>query len=227
MKIQNPIICAIDIKDIVQAENLCRQLSPHIGMVKLGLEFFLANGIEGVKRIEALGIPIFLDLKLHDIPNTVAQAIASLEPLNIALLTVHTQGGYDMMQRAKEAAGDSVKVVGVTILTSMDDKDISALGYQASASDQALHLAELAKKSGLDGVVCSPYEIKPVKHVCGEAFMTVVPGIRPSGSALNDQKRALTPKVAIDNGADYLVIGRPITQANDPLKAAQAIEESL
>ena len=227
MKIQNPVICAIDVKDVAQAEHLCCEIASHIGMVKLGLEFFLANGIDGVKRIEALGLPIFLDLKLHDIPNTVAKAIASLESLNIALLTIHTQGGKDMMQRAKEAAGEKVKVVGVTILTSLDDQDIAALGYHTSASDQALHLAELAKDSGLDGVVCSPYEIKPIKQACGDAFITVVPGIRPQGSAQNDQKRSLAPKDALEQGADYLVIGRPITQANEPAKVTQEILSSL
>jgi orotidine-5'-phosphate decarboxylase len=232
---KNRILCALDTVDINAAASLARELAPHVGGVKLGLEFFGANGPEGFKKVAKAGMPIFLDLKLYDIPNTVAKAIKSLMPLTPIIMTIHTSGGPEMMIRAANAATETAQelgcarpiIVGVTILTSMDESNLSDIGYGRDMSAQVLKLAKLAKDSGLDGVVCSPLEIKMIKEACGEDFILVVPGIRPAGSDAGDQKRIMTPAEAIKQGADYLVIGRPITQADDPVKAAQAIAESL
>jgi orotidine-5'-phosphate decarboxylase len=230
----NPIICAIDTKDVKLAKELCTSLKPHIGMVKLGLEFFIKNGAEGVLEISKLGMPIFLDLKLHDIPNTVAEAIRSAMSLDVSIITIHTLGGKNMMQGAICAAKDEAEktgkrplIIGVTVLTSMDAGDLHGIGINKAPDAQVELLAKLAKESGLDGVVCSPHEIELVKSVCGKDFKTIVPGIRPAGSDKGDQKRALTPKEAVDKGADYIVIGRPITASENPAEAAAGIWREL
>lgn len=229
------ILCALDTTDTGQASTLAGKIKNHVGGVKLGFEFFYANGAEGFRAIAECGMPIFLDLKLHDIPNTVAKAIHSLMPLKPSIMTLHTAGGPAMMKAAIKAAEDAAQtvgcprplIVGVTILTSLDDTDLGAIGMTQPVSSQAVKLARLAQDSGLDGVVCSPHEIEAIKHACGADFKLVVPGIRPKGSQTGDQKRVMTPAEAVALGADYLVIGRPITQADDPARAAMAIAEEL
>jgi orotidine-5'-phosphate decarboxylase len=232
---QNPIICALDTKSIKDAKELCIKLHPHIGMVKLGLEFFTTNGASGMREIAALDVPIFLDLKFHDIPNTVAEAVRSAVDLGVSIITIHTLGGKNMMQAAACAASDEAKksgknrplIVGVTVLTSMDDTDLVDIGIKQSAAHQVELLAALAKESGLDGVVCSPHEIELVKKICGANFKTIVPGIRPATADKGDQKRVMTPKEAMDKGADFIVIGRPITQSPNPTEAAAGIWRGL
>ncbi|MCC7260807.1 MAG: orotidine-5'-phosphate decarboxylase [Alphaproteobacteria bacterium] len=228
MPSHNPIICAIDTTDVAEAKALAASLKPHIGMVKLGLEFFTANGAAGVREVTAGGTPLFLDLKFHDIPNTVAGAVRAAIALKPQLMTIHASGGKAMMQAAADAArGSGAKILGVTVLTSMDDSDLASIGVQATAPDQVRRLADLALRSGLDGIVCSPQEITLLRAHCGKDFTLVTPGIRPAGSDKGDQKRTLTPKEALAHGADHLVIGRPITQAADPVTAAKAIKASL
>ena len=231
----NPIICAIDTTDMAKATALAGALKPHVGAIKLGLEFFMAHGTQGVAQVAALGAPIFLDLKFHDIPNTVAGALRGVAGLECFLLTVHAAGGYDMMKAAAQQARENAahsgksrpKIVGVTVLTSMDAQDLSDIGVANALEAQVLRLAALAQKAGLDGVVCSPHEIHAIRKACGKDFTLVVPGIRPEGSAQGDQKRTMTPKEAMAAGADYLVIGRPITGAADPAAAAADIFASL
>ena len=229
------ILCALDTINAAQASTLAAALGSDVGGIKLGLEFFGANGPEGFKEVLKANQNIFLDLKLHDIPNTVAKAIHSLMPLHPKIMTIHTAGGYAMMAAAANAATEAAAqeccvrplIVGVTILTSLDGADLTAVGYQDSLPGQVLRMAKLAKKSGLDGVVCSPHEIKLLRDTCGPDFKLIVPGIRPAGSEKDDQKRVMTPKKAIELGADFLVIGRPITQADDPIAAARAIVEEI
>ncbi len=231
----NPIICALDTQDVADAFAVTREVRPHVGAIKLGLEFFTANGAAGVTAINRLGVPIFLDLKFHDIPNTVAKAIAATAGLNMFMMTVHTSGGRGMLQAAIDASDRVAQitgqnrplVIGVTLLTSLDQDDISLIGFQDTVQDQVIRLADLAQSAGLDGVVCSPFEIAPIRKKLGDDLTLVVPGIRPDGSEQGDQKRILTPKEALKRGADYLVIGRPITDANDRAAAAQKISESL
>lgn len=231
----NPIICALDTQDEDDAADVAREVMPHVGAIKLGLEFFTANGAAGVTNITRLGIPVFLDLKFHDIPNTVAKAIAATAGMNMFMMTVHTSGGRNMLQAAIDASDRVAQVtgkerplvIGVTLLTSLDQDDISIIGFQDTVQNQVIRLADLAQSAGLDGVVCSPFEIAPIRKACGDDLKLVVPGIRPQGSASGDQKRILTPKEALARGADYLVIGRPITEADNRADAAQKIAASL
>ena len=231
----NPIICAIDYADVEQATTLAQEVRPHVGAVKLGLEFFTAHGADGVKHITQLGIPLFLDLKFHDIPNTVAKAIAATAGMNMFMMTVHTSGGQHMLRAAMDASDRVAQttgkerplVIGVTLLTSLDQDDVSMLGYRDNLNDQVIRLADLAQSAGLDGVVCSPFEIASIRKACGSDLTLVVPGIRPDGAAAGDQKRIMTPKEALTRGADYLVIGRPITQSRDRANAARQIADSL
>ena len=232
---QNPIICAVDTTSVDEAKLLAGQIGDHVGALKLGLEFFTANGSAGVKDVSAGRFPIFLDLKFHDIPNTVSGAIKATAGIDTFMITIHTQGGMAMMKAAADAA-DYVSqatgkgrplIVGVTVLTSLDQNDIASMGVSSKVEDQVKRLADLAKTSGLDGVVCSPMEIAMLRKHCGNDFVIVTPGIRPAGSDAGDQKRIMTPKEAIDAGADYLVIGRPITAASDPKAAAASIVASL
>lgn len=231
----NPIICALDTQEVHEASHIAHEVRPHVGAVKLGLEFFTANGAAGVSKITQLGVPVFLDLKFHDIPNTVAKAIAATAGMNMFMMTVHTSGGRAMMQAAIDASDRVAQVtgkerplvIGVTLLTSLDQDDVSLIGFQNTVQDQVLHLADLAQSAGLDGVVCSPFEIAPIRKQLGHELTLVVPGIRPEGAAKGDQKRTLTPKEALARGADYLVIGRPITDAPDRAAAAKVIADSL
>ncbi len=241
MTTQSPVFCAIDRPDLSGALLLARSLSNQsaggqaIGGLKLGLEFVTANGPAGVRSVVDLGLPVFLDLKFHDIPNTVAGAIRGVMQTQPHIINVHTAGGFTMMQKAKQQAVESAKklgvkcplVIGVTILTALDEEDLKAVGYTTSVAEQVVKMAMLAKRAGLDGVVCSAHEIKSIKEACGDDFITVVPGIRPVGSSMDDQKRTMTPVEAIAAGADYIVIGRPITEATDVVQMAKDIAKSV
>jgi len=235
MKPSDRIFCALDTVETDKAVSLARQLMGTVGGIKLGLEFYCANGADGFKAVAETGMPIFLDLKFHDIPNTVAGAIRAVASLGPKILTIHTQGGPEMMRRAAETAGEEAAkhgfqkpwVTGVTILTSMDDADLNAIGVNDPVADQVARLAALAAENGLDGMVCSPKEITLARAATHPDFKLVVPGIRPVGSAVGDQKRVMTPADAVTAGADVLVIGRPITQADDPAGAARAIADSI
>ena len=235
LKAAEKIFCALDTTDVDHAISLANALKGTIGGIKLGLEFFCAAGPDGFKRVAESGMPLFLDLKFHDIPNTVAGAIRSVAPLAPKILTIHTQGGPAMMQAAAESAAREADrhgvekpwVCGVTILTSLDDNDLDAIGVADPVAKQVERLASLAHKSGLDGMVCSPKEITLACAATSPDFKLVVPGIRPAGSAVGDQKRVMTPLDAVTAGASVLVIGRPITQADDPIAAAEKIVESL
>jgi orotidine-5'-phosphate decarboxylase len=222
----SPVFCAIDRPGLDGALGLGRSLLDVVGGLKVGLEFATANGPDGVRRIGALGLPVFLDLKFHDIPNTVAGAVRAAASLGVALLTLHVAGGPAMLRAAVEAAHleePCPKLLGVTVLTSLDDADLAALGVRHKVTDQVLRLAELAWAAGLDGVVCSPHELAALRQRFDRAFKLVVPGIRPNAFAQRDQKRTLAPAEAIAAAADLLVIGRPITDAADPRAAAAAI----
>ena len=222
----NPIYLALDLPRLETAEALATSVKGHVGGFKLGLEFFCAHGAHGVRQIARLGLPIFLDLKLHDIPNTVAGAIQAIRPLEPAMVTVHATGGQAMMEEAKAAAGEHTKVVAVTMLTSLEAGDLAAMGIANSLEAQVLGLATIAEHAGLDGVVCSGHEVGLV-HRQWKAGLLVVPGLRPEGAGTGDQKRTVTPREARDAGAGVLVIGRPISRAADPLAAVRAIEATL
>lgn len=222
----SPIYVAIDTPDLTKAQTLAGQVRHHVGGLKLGLEFFCANGHHGVHEMMKFGLPIFLDLKLHDIPNTVAKAVQALHMLEPAVLTVHAAGGRAMLEDAKAAAGINTKVVAVTVLTSLDDGDLLDIGVGGKAEDQVRRLADLAQSAGLDGIVCSGAEVAIAKAAWNDGYF-VVPGVRPTGGAMGDQKRAVTPREALDRGASMLVIGRPISQADDPDMAAREIEATL
>ena len=234
MSPSNPLLCAIDTADLARAQALASAVAGVAGGIKLGLEFFAAHGPAGVEQVAGATTPLFLDLKLHDIPNTVAGAVraaAALEPL---LLTLHIAGGPGMMEAARNAADlvasqgkRRVKLLGVTVLTSLDDGDLAAVGQRGPVGEQVQRLALLARDSGLDGVVCAPVEVAALRQLCGPDFLLVVPGIRPAGSESGDQKRVMGPRAAIQAGADYLVVGRPITEAAHPSAAAQAILNEL
>ena len=222
----NPVYVAIDTPDLDRALALAKSVRALAGGVKLGLEFFSANGPQGVQQVARLGMPIFLDLKLHDIPNTVAKAIHALGPLEPAVLTVHAAGGRAMLEEAKAAAPASARVVAVTVLTSLDGNDLKDAGVAGTPADQVARLARLARESGLDGIVCSGAEVGAARKAWANGFF-VVPGVRPAGSGAGDQKRVVTPRTALDDGASILVIGRPITGARDPAEALRAIAATL
>jgi orotidine-5'-phosphate decarboxylase len=222
----NPVFVALDFPRLEVAEAVARKVKDHVGGLKLGLEFFCAHGHHGVHEIAKIGLPLFLDLKLHDIPNTVAGAMQAIHVLEPAIVTVHASGGRAMMEDAKAAAGEHCKVIAVTLLTSLDEGDMDAVGMSGSPYDQVMRLAELAERAGLDGIVCSGHEVAAVHSQWKDGFL-VVPGLRPAGGKLGDQKRAVTPRAARDAGASVLVIGRPIARADDPVAAARAIEATL
>ena len=231
MKPTERIFVAIDTPDPDRAVALAETLQGLVGGVKLGKEFFTANGPEGVWRVSACGMPIFLDLKWHDIPNTVAGAVRSSLALNPAIVNVHAAGGRAMLEAARDAAAeagaDRPLVIAVTVLTSLDRTDLDATGVHDSVVEQVTRLAVLARDSGLDGVVCSAHEIMRLRGACGRDFKIITPGIRPDWAATGDQKRIVTPAEAVNLGADYLVIGRPITGADDPAAAARRIADEL
>ncbi|MCH4152587.1 MAG: orotidine-5'-phosphate decarboxylase [Sphingobium sp.] len=223
---KSPIYVAIDTPDLSRAEQLAKNVRNHVGGIKLGLEFFCANGHHGVHEMAKIGLPIFLDLKLHDIPNTVAKAVQALHVLEPAILTVHASGGRAMLEDAKAAAGVNTRVVAVTVLTSLDAGDLNEIGVARNAAAQVERLADLAQDAGLDGIVCSGEEVGLVRKRWPGGFF-VVPGVRPAGGAMGDQKRAVTPRAAVDAGASIIVVGRPISQAENPDLAAREIEATL
>ena len=222
----SPLFVALDTPDLDRARHIATRVRNHVGGIKLGLEFFMANGRHGVHEMAEIGLPIFLDLKFHDIPNTVAKAIQALRPLEPAIVTVHAAGGRAMLEDAKAAAPAGTKVVAVTMLTSLDPADMESIGMKPDPHEQVVRLAELARSAGVDGIVCSGAEVKAA-HAAWKNGFFVVPGVRPSGGSAGDQKRIVTPRAALDAGASILVVGRPITQAPDPDAAAREIEATL
>lgn len=220
------VLVALDTTDKAVAKGWARATEGTVAGIKLGLEFFNAHGPAGVAEVAALGAPLFLDLKFHDIPNTVAAAMQAIHVYEPAIVTVHAAGGRAMMEDAKAAAAAGTRVVAVTMLTSLDANDLTATGVYGSAETQVMRLAELAHAAGLDGIVCSGQEVGMVKKAWKDGFF-VVPGLRPAGNGTGDQKRVVTPRAARDNGASVLVIGRPISRAEDPAAAARAIEATL
>ncbi len=230
MRFSNPVFVALDTADLARATALARAVKPYVGGLKVGLEFISALGPDGVRRIVETGVPVFADVKFHDIPNTVAGAARAIAGLGVAMFNVHASGGEAMMRAAADAiAPVSPKplLIAVTVLTSMDDAALEEVGQRGPAADQVGRLAALAKASGLDGVVCSAHELAIVRKVAGPDFLTIVPGIRPSGSDVGDQRRIMTPAAARAAGADILVIGRPITAAADPAGTARLIAQDL
>lgn len=228
--VKSNVIVALDYDDQHQALALADRLDPTFCRLKVGKELFTAAGPSIVKNLSDRGFDIFLDLKFHDIPNTVAKAIGAAADLGVWMANVHASGGSRMMSAAKKALdskGSEMLLIGVTVLTSMDASDLEEVGVRRNPSAQVLHLAELAKNSGLDGVVCSAQEAKLIKESLGPAFKLVTPGIRLANSAADDQRRILTPADAVALGSDYLVIGRPITQSTDPLATLSEINRSL
>jgi orotidine-5'-phosphate decarboxylase len=222
------LFVAIDTPDVARASALARALAPVGCGIKLGLEFFSGQGPDGVRAVVAAApnTPLFLDLKFHDIPNTVAAAVRAALAVTPFILNVHAAGGTAMMAAAADAAREASPrplVIAVTVLTSLDDNDLNSVGQNGPAADQVVRLARLARDSKLDGVVCSAHEAANLRAACGPDFKLIVPGIRPAGSAIGDQKRVMGPKEAIEAGADFLVVGRPITEAADPVVAAHAI----
>ena len=220
---RNPILAALDVPTADEALRLVRQLAPVSGGFKVGSELFAAAGPDIVRRIRELGALVFLDLKFHDIPFTVAGAVRSACALEPDIVNVHASGGRAMMEAAAEARTGSTKVIAVTVLTSMDAGDLRLMGSTLEPLDAVTALAAAAEASGLDGVVCSPLEAEAVRGATNEGFLIVTPGIRPAASEAGDQKRIMTPAMAIRKGATALVVGRPITAAPDPAAAAEAI----
>jgi orotidine-5'-phosphate decarboxylase len=234
--LKNPVFCALDTADLGRATSWAATLSDAVGGVKLGLELFNAQGPKGIGEVtRACGLPLFLDLKFHDIPNTVAGAVRSVVPLKPFMINVHAAGGRAMMEAAASAASEAAQahrvgrplVLAVTVLTSLETSDLAECGIIGGVPDQVRRLAALAMKSGLDGVVCSPHEAAVLRAELGPNFKLVTPGVRPAWAAANDQKRVMTPAEAISVGADYVVIGRPITGAPDMAAAAKRIAMEL
>jgi orotidine-5'-phosphate decarboxylase len=229
-RFQNPIFVAIDTPDLRRALDLAKAVGPFVGGLKVGLEFLTARGPDGLAAVVETGVPVFADVKFHDIPNTVAGAAREIARLGVAIFNVHASGGEAMLRAAREAASSvnpEVKLLAVTVLTSIDEQTLDAVGQKGPAANQVVRLASLAARCGLDGVVCSAWEIAPLRKALGPDLLLTVPGIRPAGSDLADQRRVMIPVEAARAGADILVIGRPITAAADPAAAARAIMESL
>ena len=225
---RNPIFCAIDTNDIHKATSLLSDIAPHIGGIKVGLEFFTSLGVKGVEEIKKFNKPLFIDLKLYDIPNTVTAALRNILTLKPEYTTLHVSGGRRMLENCVEEkikANSSTKLIGVTMLTSFDDKEINEIGIDRNVTENVNLLSGLAESCGLDGIVCSPHEISFIKSKF--KLEVITPGIRTNESQTDDQKRTLTAKEALNAGADILVIGRPITQANSPSDTARSIYESI
>ncbi len=226
---RNPLIVALDVASLSEAADLARRLAPHVAAVKIGSQLFTAEGPRAVHAMRDLGLRVFLDLKFHDIPNTVAGAVASARNLGVWMLNVHGSGGAVMMAEAVKAAsaaapGSRPLVLGVTVLTSLDEASLKdTLGTVRTLRQQVQHLARQAQAAGLDGVVASPHEIVDIRQACGPAFLIVTPGVRPAETDRGDQRRVMTPGEAVRAGADYVVLGRPILAAQDPVEAAQRI----
>jgi len=224
----SPIIVALDLEHDL-ALGLAKSLDPNNCRLKVGSQLFTSVGPRVIEELSALGFDIFLDLKFHDIPNTVAQSVKAAANLGVWMINVHTSGGSSMMRAAKEATTglmDPPLIIGVTMLTSLSEKDVNELGIQ-DISNQVVSLASLAKKNSLDGIVCSPNDVGSVKELLGKDFVTVTPGIRSSNSSKDDQSRVSTARNAIENGSDYIVIGRPITQSDNPVKSLDSIIKEI
>ena len=227
---KNPVFLAIDSNDIKAATNLVEQVKPHIGGIKLGLEFFTSCGISGCHTMKEFDLPLFIDLKLHDIPHTVSQALRGIFSLEPQYTTLHISGGSEMLKTSvdlKKELQSKTNLLGVTILTSFDDGIIAELGFGSSVKHSIAQLTSIANESGLDGIVCSPLEVKNIKKNYKNKLKLIVPGIRSSNNNNDDQKRTLSAKEAISAGADILVIGRPITKAKDPAKAAENLIQEI
>ncbi len=230
MHFPNPVFVALDTPDLDRALAVAAAVKPYVGGLKVGLEFINALGPDAVRRVVDVGLPVFADVKFHDIPNTVAGAARAIAGLGIAMFNVHASGGEAMMRAAADAIAPLTPkplLIAVTVLTSLDDAVLDSVGQRPPAAAQVERLAALAKKAGLDGVVCSAHELATVRKVAGPDFLTIVPGIRPAGAAVGDQRRVMTPAEARAAGADILVVGRPITGAPDPAAAARAIAHEL
>jgi orotidine-5'-phosphate decarboxylase len=231
----NPIIVALDVATVNRAIELVEALAPLVGAFKIGSELFTIAGPELVRRVRSTGASVFLDLKFHDIPNTVAKAVAAAVQLDVQMLTVHTSGGARMLSAAQQSAVETAQqlsrnpplLLGVTILTSLDSNELAEIGFQANAARQVERLAGLAVKAGLGGLVCSPLEVVALRQLLPSRMRLVTPGIRPPGAPAGDQKRTLTPAEAVAAGADWLVVGRPVYDAANPTAALQAILASL
>jgi orotidine-5'-phosphate decarboxylase len=223
------LVVALDTADPAKARAWADAVSPHAGLLKLGLEFFLANGPEGVRGIR--GAPLFLDLKLHDIPNTVAGGVRSVLPLRPAMLTIHASGGAAMIRAARQAAdvagAERPMILAVTVLTSIDQATLNATGVTTNTAQQVLRLGRLAFEAGADGLICSPLEVAMLRQALGSTVRLVVPGIRADGATANDQARTMSASDAIAAGADWIVVGRPITGSDDPRAAAAAIAAGI
>jgi orotidine-5'-phosphate decarboxylase len=234
-KIRNPIIAALDVPSAEQALKLAQQIAPVVGAFKIGSELFTSAGPDIVKKIRATGASVFLDLKFHDIPNTVAKAVASATRLDVQMITIHTSGGLEMMRAAEASAQQTATqsgrntplVLGVTVLTSFNSDTLAEIGCQPNVGAQVERLANLAVKAGLRGLVCSPLEIADLRQFLPAHIQLVTPGIRTGAEKTDDQKRTLTPREAIQAGASWLVIGRPIYAAENPRAAAEKILSSL
>ena len=225
------IIVALDYEKESDALALVDQIDPSLCRLKVGKEMFTTLGMNFVKQLHQRNFDVFLDLKYHDIPNTVARAVRSAADLGVWMVDLHASGGLRMMEEAKrilEPYGkDAPLLIAVTVLTSMEDLDLLQIGINASPMEQVLRLAHLTQRAGLDGVVCSPQEVKILRNACGEDFKLVTPGIRPIGADFGDQRRVMTPTAAIRAGSDYLVIGRPITKADNPVEILRSINASI
>lgn len=224
------LILALDIEEREDALALLAKAGPDLKWAKIGLQMFTKYGPDYVRQIADLGVNVFLDLKLHDIPNTVAKAIESVGKLPIQMLTIHTCGGKEMMQwavRAQENVNPSLQLLGVTVLTSMDQSSLDLLGIRQSPVERVTHLAGLARDAGMTGLVCSTHEVKTIREAHGDHFQLITPGVRPAGSAAGDQKRIMTPAQAREVGSNYIVVGRPIYGAEDPAAAVAAINAEL
>jgi orotidine-5'-phosphate decarboxylase len=227
VKLRNPICAALDFPSWREAEAFARAVTPDVGMFKVGFELFAAEGPSAVRAAAGLGRPVFLDLKLHDIPNTVEGAARSAARSGASLLTVHASGGAEMVRAAVRGAGKDVAVLAVTVLTSLDAAALEEIGLSGSPSAAAVRLATLAVSAGAGGIVCSPQEVADVRAAVGGEPLLVVPGVRPAGAARGDQARVATPEEAVRAGADVIVLGRPLREAPDPAAAARAIADSL
>jgi orotidine-5'-phosphate decarboxylase len=222
------LIVALDVADAATARTMVDRLAGHVGMFKVGSQIFTAAGPDFVREVIARGEKIFLDLKFHDIPNTVAGAVSAAGQLGVSLVDVHALGGEEMLEAAVGALpAMGIRLLAITILTSHDEKTLGSIGVSGSVADSVRRLAALAKEAGADGVVASPQEVALVREACGKDFLVVTPGIRPAGSSRGDQARTATPAAAIAAGADYIVVGRPILEAHDPAAAADAIVREL
>ena len=225
------IIVALDYEKESDALALVDQIDPNLCRLKVGKEMFTTLGMNFVKQLHQRHFDVFLDLKYHDIPNTVARAVRSAADLGVWMVDLHASGGLRMMEEAKRILGpygkDAPLLIAVTVLTSMEDLDLLQIGINASPMEQVLRLAHLTQRAGLDGVVCSPQEVEMLRNACGEEFKLVTPGIRPTGADFGDQRRVMTPAAAIRAGSDYLVIGRPITKADNPVEVLRSINASI